>query len=170
MACVTCYVWSTTSRGLTYHGHVNNAIGKELVVQAREVGAAVLQELDGETGLDGEGIVAFDDSDKVLLGLLHQVALGGEVLDDVSWTVEAGRRGDVVQRRVLGEGRRAGRSQELLVHSLQRHTGDGCYCNCNATRRMGVNTAKGVAVMDERRCGKSEAAREGKENKRRHGT
>lgn len=108
---------------MTYHGNVSNAVGEELVVQARQVSPAVLYELDVEAGLDRESIVAFDDSDDVFLVLLDLVALGAEVLDNVGRAVEAGGRGDVVQRRVLGERRRAGRSQELLVHSLQRHTG-----------------------------------------------
>lgn len=67
------------------------------------------------------------------------------MLDDIGRTVEARCRRDVVQRRGLGQDRRVGGSQELLVHSLQRHAGNGTQCkrclsegSCTKVRVMRV--------------------------------
>lgn len=174
-------LWSAATGDVTHHWNVNKTVREELVVQAWQVSTAVIQELYREGCLNGKGILAFDDCDEVFLVLLDLVALGAEVLDDVGRTVEAGGGGDVVQRRVLGQGRRARRSQELLVHSLQCHSENGTMEQVSTGQDLRRGWVK-VGVMLEarwlwsrsafrggaRQCGRN--GRDGKENKRKHRT
>lgn len=89
--------------GGAYNGQVDSAVGEELVVKTGQVRTATVLELEGQLRLDGEGVLALDDVEELLLVLLDLVARGVKVLDDVCRAVKAGKGGDVVQGRVLGQ-------------------------------------------------------------------
>jgi len=107
--------------GSAYDGQIDGPIGQEVVIKTREVGSSTRDKLESGLDLCGDGILALDDGEEALLLLLDLVAQGAEVLDDLSRSAKTGGRSYVVQRRVRCQRRRIGRSEKLLVCSLQRH-------------------------------------------------
>lgn len=106
----------------TYNWKGNGAVGEEVVVNGWEVGSATDNKLESGLDLDKQRTVGLNGIDDLLLLLLDLVALGVQVLDDLSWAIEGGEGGDVVERRLLREEAGVWRSQVLLVSSLKRHS------------------------------------------------
>ena len=81
---------------VSYNREVDLQIGQEVVVQARQVGPAARYE--GERGLDleGDNILSVNGLEDLLAGLVHLVAQGGEVLDDLGGAADGRGGGDVV--------------------------------------------------------------------------
>lgn len=93
----------------------------EVVVQAGEICAATVDELDGRLHIDAQGATAFNGIEDVLLCLLQQLLLNRQVLDDGGRIVDAGRGRDIVERGVVGEGACRRRGQESGVRVAKRH-------------------------------------------------
>lgn len=106
----------------TYHRQIDGAISQEIVVQARKVRASTGEELEGGIDFGSNGILALNHMEGILLSLLELVAQRIQVLDDLCRTVVARGRRDVVKRGIRCQHGRVGRSEELLVRSLQRHS------------------------------------------------
>lgn len=105
----------------THNWEGDGAVGKEVVVNGWEVGSATDNKLESGLDLDEQRTVGLNGIDDLLLLLLDLVTLGVQVLGYLSWAIEGGEGGDVVERRLLRKEAGVWRSQVLLVSSLKRH-------------------------------------------------
>ena len=109
---------------MTYHWERNRPVGHEVVVQAGQVGAATSDKLNGDLEVGAQlPLAVLDGGEHLLVLLLQQLLLHGQVLDYGGRILDGGEGGDVVQRRVVGE--RSGRRsrEEGLVSRAERHDG-----------------------------------------------
>lgn len=106
----------------THNWESDGAVGEEVVVNGWEVGSATDNKLESGLDLYEQRTVGLNGVDDLLLLLLDLVALGVQMLDDLSWAIKGGEGSDVVERRLLREEAGVWRSQVLLVSSLKRHS------------------------------------------------
>lgn len=85
----------------TYNWECDGAVCEEVVVNGREVRSAANNKLECGLDLDEQRTISLDGINDLLLLLLDLVALCVQVLDDLSWAIEGGEGGDVVERRLL---------------------------------------------------------------------
>jgi len=105
----------------TYHRERHSSVGDEIVIETWQVCAAAVHELDGRLNVDTQAIAALNRVEHFLLGLLQELLLNRQVLDDGGRVVDAGRGGDIVERGIVRQRTRRGRRQEPGVCVAERH-------------------------------------------------
>lgn len=106
--------------GSAHRGELHDAIEQERLIQVRKIGSTSSKELKRSVDIQRERVRALysiNDSLRVDLDFL----LFGEVLGHFVYPPELGGGGDIDQGHIGGKGRRTGRSQESMVHILERH-------------------------------------------------
>lgn len=87
----------------TYDWKSNDAISKEVVVQAGQIRATSAKEFDGCVRLYCQRIRTFNNVEEFLLLLLELIILTLKMFDDSRGAVQGSESGNVMERRVFGE-------------------------------------------------------------------
>jgi len=104
-----------------YHGEGHGPVRHKVVVQAWQVGAAAVLELDGRVYVDAERMRARNGVEHLLALLLQQLLLDRQVLDDGRRVVYAGEGRDVVERGIGSQCARRRIGQERRIRVAEGH-------------------------------------------------
>lgn len=128
-----------------YRGERHSAVGHEVVVQAWEIGAATVDELQGGLDVKAEPVATLNGAEKLLCFRLQELSLSGEVLQDCSGLGHGGRSRDIVDRSARRKRAGSGRAQEGLVFGAESH---GAARGVRSRRR--TESADSAALGDDR--------------------
>lgn len=99
----------------THNRQESFSVREEVVIETRQINPAAGDEFDVGVDLDGDDALTVNYVENLFLLLLDLPLQAAKMLDDLGGADKRRERGHVMQRSILSQQRRAGRSQELLV-------------------------------------------------------